>query len=330
MMLDTARTAAPAKGGSPPHSLNILVVGEESAGMELVRTLVRGPHRIVSVLTSPEIPGGKVSNLWGAAKKLGLPTLPAKRVKDPSLAVEIRAKQVDVLLNVHSLYTIHSDVLAAPRLGSFNLHPGPLPRYAGLNCVSWALYRGERRYGVTLHKMEPEIDAGAIIDQALFEIEDIDTALSVTLKCVKAGLPLIHGLLHSAAETGAIRMIPQDLSQRQFYGKEVPQGGWLDWSQPARAIFNFIRAFDYFPFRSPWGFPKTSLNGDVIGIVKATLLNQAANVSPGTVGTPVGSMVRVACGDEWIGVQTVFSKGEYRDPVEISHPGVRLSGFPGR
>ena len=329
MKLDTARTAtAPGKVGSLARSLNILVVGEELAGMELVRTLARGPHRIVDVLTSPEVPGGKIGSLWGAAQKLGLPTLPAKRVKDPTLAAEIRAKQVDVLLNVHSLYIIHREVLVAPRLSSFNLHPGPLPRYAGLNCMSWALYHGESCYGVTLHKMEPEIDAGAIAGQALFEIEDTDTALSLTLKCVKAGLPLIHELLHSAAETGAIPMNEQDLSERQYYGKEVPEGGWLDWSRPARAIFNFIRACDYFPFRSPWGFPKTRLNGDEIGIIKATLLNQATNVPPGTVGAPVGPMVRVACGDEWIGVKTVFSKGEYRDAAEVLHPGVRLSGFP--
>jgi len=329
MKIDIAQTPmAPRKVGSVARPLNILVVGEESAGMELVRTLARGTHRVVGVLTSPEVPGGKIGSLWGAAQKLGLPTLPAKRVKESALADEIRALQVDVLLNVHSLYIIHREVLAAPRLGSFNLHPGPLPQYAGLNCMSWALYHGESRYGVTLHKMEPEIDAGSIAGQALFEIEDADSALSLTLKCVKAGLPLIHELLRSAAETGTIPMREQDLSERNYYGKEVPEGGWLDWSRSARAVFNFIRACDYFPFRSPWGHPKARRNGEEIGILKAALLGQPTNVPPGTVGAGSGHAVRVACGGEWLGVNTVFSAGKYRDASEVLQPGDQLEGAP--
>ena len=57
---------------------------------------------------------------------------------------------MDLILNVHSLHLIRKEILDLPRLGSFNFHPGPLPRYAGLNSVCWALYRGETKHGVTL------------------------------------------------------------------------------------------------------------------------------------------------------------------------------------
>ena len=325
MRLEDTRRAltASAKSGHLARALNILIVGEESAGIQLVRTLARGRHRIVGVLTSPD-PSGKFGSLWSVAQNLALTTIPATQVEDPGLAEEIRAKKVDVLLNVHSLHIIHREVLSVPSLGSFNLHPGPLPRYAGLNCVSWALYHGESRYGVTLHKMEPEIDVGAIAGQALFEVEETDTALSLMLKCVRAGLTLIHELICSAAEHGRILMREQDLSERQYYGRQVPGDGWLDWSQPARSVFNFIRACDYYPFHSPWGFPKARLDGNEIGIIKATPLSQPTNVPPGSIGTPVGPVVRVACGDEWIGVKTVFARGKYRDARGVLHPGVRL------
>jgi hypothetical protein len=70
---------------------------------------------------------------------------------------------------------------------SFDLHPGPLPRYAGLNSVSWAIYRGEKEHGVTLHKLAPEIDAGPIIFQESVSIGRKETGLSLTAKCVNAG-----------------------------------------------------------------------------------------------------------------------------------------------
>src|SRR5262245_39139238 len=146
MRPDITRTATIGRQAySLVRRLNILIVGEESAGMQLVRTLARGTHRIVGVLTSPQVSGGSTGKLWGVAQNLRLPTIPAKRVTDPVLANDIRAEKVDVLLNVHSLYIIDREVLLAPSLGSFNLHPGPLPQYAGVNCVSWALYQGESR-----------------------------------------------------------------------------------------------------------------------------------------------------------------------------------------
>ena len=69
--------------GTAARSLKILVVGEESAGMELVRTLAGGPHQVVAVMTTERAQAG---SLWGAAQNLGLPTLPAERVKDPAFA----------------------------------------------------------------------------------------------------------------------------------------------------------------------------------------------------------------------------------------------------
>jgi len=56
-------------------------------------------------------------------------------------------------------------VLGVPARGAWNLHPGPLPRYAGLNAPSWAIYRGEQRHGVTVHRMDRGIDTGDIAYQ---------------------------------------------------------------------------------------------------------------------------------------------------------------------
>ena len=65
-------------------------------------------------------------------------------------------------MNVHSLFLIHP-WSSAPTIGSFNLHPGPLPEYAGLNVPSWAIYEGEKRsHGVTVHWMDEGVDTGPI------------------------------------------------------------------------------------------------------------------------------------------------------------------------
>jgi methionyl-tRNA formyltransferase len=102
---------------------------------------------------------------------------------------------VEVLLNVHSLFLIRKEVLEAPRLGSFNLHPRPLPRRAGLNSVCRAIYRDETEHGITSHKLVPEIDAGPIVYQECIGVVGEENGLSVTVKCVKIEVPLILRLL---------------------------------------------------------------------------------------------------------------------------------------
>src|SRR5205814_1185206 len=101
---------------------------EEAAGLRLLRMLARSNHRLVAVLTTPPVTVTERPSLYHLAKSLGISTWPARLVKDPLFAESFKSKHVDLLLNVHSLYIIHPSLLAVPRHGAFNLHPGPLPR----------------------------------------------------------------------------------------------------------------------------------------------------------------------------------------------------------
>src|ERR1700740_604632 len=238
--------------------MNIVLIAEESAGIQALTTLLDTDHRIVAVLASPLKSRFPRASVFLAAQNYGLSVWPAELVKDATLAAKLRAERADIILNVHSLYLIHDDVLRAPLIGAFNLHPGPLPRYAGLNAVSWAIYKGETIHGVTLHKMVPDIDAGPIVYQMLFPIRWDDTALSLSTKCVKHGLNLVRKLHEVATEDPSrIPLVQQNLSKREYYSKGVPNNGCLSWDWPAARIVNFVRACDYFPFHSPWGYPLT-------------------------------------------------------------------------
>ena len=304
--------------------MKIALAAAESAGLQVLRTLGRSNHRVVAVMTAPPN-GTSGSTLWGVAQDMGIETWPAKLVKEPGLAERLRAEQVDILVNVHSLYIIHKEVLAAPHYGCFNLHPSPLPRYAGLNAISWAIYRGEKTHGVTVHKMQPEIDSGPVVYQSVFPIGEEDSALSLSFKCVQEGVRLMLKLLEvAAADPLNIPLIPQDLSQREYFGAGVPDGGQLFWSWPAEKIVNFVRACDYFPFRSPWGHPRTRLNDHELAIVKAGRTGTRSASPPGAVGQPADSGVLVSAVDEWVLVKKVKVGPEFLDAVNILKPGERL------
>jgi len=310
--------------------MRILLVGEESAGMQLLKELAPmthpdGPHEIVGVLASPELGAAKAPSVWRLAETMGLRTWPAALVKDADFASTLAAEEIDVLLNVHSLHVIHEAVLATARLGAFNLHPGPLPQYAGLNAPSWAIYNDETSHAVTLHKMVAGVDRGPVVYEARFPIDEGDSALAVYAKCRKLGIPLILRLLEQLeSDPEALPLACQDAARWHCYGREVPEGGRLNWSQPARRIVNFVRACDFYPFPSPWGAPTARLDGREIGILKASRTGRAVDAPPGTVTECEAQGMSVAGEDEAVRVGLINLDGKVMPAPKLLKLGQRL------
>ena len=60
----------------------------------------------------------------------------------------------------------------------FNYHPGPLPKYPGVNNYSDAIRDGVTRYGVTLHEISMKVDNGTIIRRIDFDLENIPVCIN--------------------------------------------------------------------------------------------------------------------------------------------------------
>ena len=66
---------------------------------------------------------------------------------------------------------ISTSILSRLGHGALNFHPGP-PSYPGWAPSHFALYERAREFGATVHVMVEQVDAGPIIDIALFPIPD--------------------------------------------------------------------------------------------------------------------------------------------------------------
>jgi methionyl-tRNA formyltransferase len=300
--------------------VNVLLIAEESAGMQALRCVTRTGHRVVAVLTSGRGTDPRGSSVRTLAQQLGVAVWPPTLVRDPAFAAKVLGEGVELLLNVHSPFAVHEAVAVAATRGAFNFHPGPLPQYAGQNVVSWALYNGETTHGATLHWLTGDVDGGAIAYDASFRIEEHDTALTVFAKCVSAGMPLVERLLDDTA-AGTVPRIAQDVRRRRSYGSQVPQDGWISWTCSAREIANFVRACDYAPFRSPWGQPRARVRGTEFTLLKAGRTHNSCSAQCGTVGAIAGRGVSVAAADEWVLIDRVCIDGRNFDAADLLHPG---------
>lgn len=308
----------------------VVLVGAESAAAQVLRGLAERHAEPVAVLVDPEEAGG--DGLYRLAREMDVPTYPARRVTEPDLASWIRGQEVDLLLNVHSLSIMHGSVTEAPRIGSFNLHPGPLPAYAGLNTVTWAIANGEQSHGVTLHWMDAGVDTGPVAYSASFPISAEDTALTVFGRCIREGVSLVFRLLDAADDDPAtIPRHPQRGERRLYSRRKIPAEGAIHWDKPAREIHDLIRASDFGPFPSPCGHPRARRGKIQVPVLGSMLTGRAADAPPGTVGEPDGNSATIATGDEWLGLRQVVVNSRRVRARDALRPGERLeSGEPAR
>jgi UDP-4-amino-4-deoxy-L-arabinose formyltransferase/UDP-glucuronic acid dehydrogenase (UDP-4-keto-hexauronic acid decarboxylating) len=289
------------------RAMGVLLVAEEAAGAHVLRLLAQRGQRVAGVLsaTDPE----RAGTVGAIAREHGIPLLDPAKVRDPAFAEWIRAQGVELLLNVHSLLIADAAVLAAPRIGSFNVHPGPLPRYAGLNAPSWAIAEGETRHAVTVHWMTAEVDAGAIAYEAWFEVGPADTGLRVATACARQAIPLVGALLDDAVAE-SIPARPQEREGRRWFGREVPHDGQLPWQLGAQRVVDLVRAADYAPFPSPWGAFVTRVGEEQVEIVRTSRTGEPSDAPPGTIGPAREGGVPVSAGDEWVLVERARRGGE--------------------
>lgn len=277
--------------------MRIFLAADGSAGLKSARAVTRAGHTLIGV-AAPKTEAN--TPLLNAANAGDAAIFPGIEVKDPSFANWLSENGADVLLSVHTSYVIHPAVLAAVSYGSFNLHPGPLPRYAGRNPVSWALFNRETRHAASLHWIVPEIDSGPIVSLEEVTIQHDDNALTLMAKTSTAGLIAVRNLLEGLAKGEATARVDQDMAQRRYFSaRDIPLGGLPSWDFPADAIVRYFRANDFGPFPSPWPKPCLNLEGRNVVVSNVKVEDATAGVPAGTV---VGS--RVAASDFWLKVST--------------------------
>lgn len=129
--------------------------------------------------------------------------------------------------------------------GILNLHPSLLPKYRGSSPVQTAILNGEKITGVTIIKMDEQIDHGPIVAQSKENILPVDTAERLYKRLFVAGAETLKTILPAYLE-GKIELQPQDHSQATYTKKLTRDDGKIDWKKPAEYLERFVRAM------SPW------------------------------------------------------------------------------
>jgi len=223
--------------------VRVVVMAYQDIGYVCLDELLALRAEVALVVTHPDPVN---ENIWfrsvaDRARKAGLPVLRPPSVNAPDVVAAIAGLAPDFLFSFYFREIIGPEVLGLARRGALNLHGSLLPRYRGRCPVNWVLINGERETGVTLHYMEVRPDRGDIVAQRAVPIADDDTALSLNRKLGEAARALLREAYPLLA-AGTAPRIPQDHARATSFGGRRPEDGRIAWHQPARRLYDLIRA----------------------------------------------------------------------------------------
>lgn len=260
---------------------------------------------IQKVVTQPDKPGdrGKITEppVKIVADSLRLQVIQPEKI-DVELIEKIKKDKPDAIVVVAYGELIPPELLTIPKYGCINVHPSLLPKYRGASPIQEALLNGDKETGITIMKIDKELDHGAIFLIKRIPIDQSDTYTSLSEKLAGASA-IILPLALNDIEQEILTPLKQDDSKATFCRKISKEDGKIDLEKSGHEIINQIRAFN------PWPSTYLNFNNKRLKIFEAKLQKPSKKEIPGKV---------VILSKESFGIQT---KDDLLVPTKIQIEG---------
>lgn len=234
------------------NPLRILFFSSSPISLPLLRALLRDSRfEVLGLFCQPDKPAGRGQRLTAPETKVlaeaeGIPVYQSAQLKNETeLLRAMKELHPDFLLTFAYGQILSEAWLALPVLAPLNVHASLLPLYRGAAPIQAALLDGQTQTGLSLMKMEKEMDAGPVAFQHVFEISSEMTSED-----------LFDGLADLAAETipddlfalrERLEFKPQDLSLATFTKKIGKEEGRVNFNSSAEKIMRAYRAYTPWP-----------------------------------------------------------------------------------
>jgi methionyl-tRNA formyltransferase len=213
-----------------------------------LRALRETGHDVVLVITQPDRPGHRMkvtpSPVKVAAQELGLLVLQPEKIRDPAVIERLRSLAPDLMVVVAYGQIIPAAVLSIPPNGVINVHASLLPRHRGAAPVAGAILAGDRETGVTIMRMDEQLDHGPILTSRKTTIGPREDAAALTARLAELGAEL---LVHTLARLDDIAPRAQEHEQATVAPRLRREDGELDWNLGAEEIDRRVRALQPWP-----------------------------------------------------------------------------------
>lgn len=309
------------------ESLRIIFMGTPEFAVGTLERLVKDNFNVVAVVTQPDKPVGRHQDTLQPpavkvfAQEHNIPVLQPVKMKDEQFIADLRSYQADIFVVV-AFRMLPEVVWSMPRFGTFNVHAALLPQYRGAAPINWAIINGEKQTGVTTFFLDHDIDTGRIIMKKTFDIADDYNVENVYDGLMALGADIAVETLQKVIDTdGNLETIAQEetvtaeeLASLKPAPKIFRETCQINWQQPCKAIYDFIRGLS--PIPGAWTTLVQGEKQTVLKIYKAAKTDKSsAALTPGTILVE-NKQFLVATTDTFLSLQTLQLQGKKRAEVK--------------
>ncbi len=272
---------------------DVVFFGTAAIGLPIAKELHKS-RQLRLVVTQPDRRGGRQRRLIAPALKQfalenRLPLLQPPDLREPALELALRRIAPDIAVVVAYGQFLPRDIRDLPRFRSLNVHFSLLPAYRGAAPVQRAIQNGESRSGITLFQLNGRMDAGPVWAREEIAIRPDDTSAAYQQRLGERAAPFLRSTLERIF-SGAIAPAPQDEAQASLAPAIEKREGQANWEQPARRIYDTLRAF------TPWPGLFFHLDGRQVKVLAAAVPQREHGSPCGTILDLAPAGLQVACG----------------------------------
>jgi len=270
--------------------LRIALLGQAAFAEKALEALVKHGEEIVHVFAPPDSAAGRPDALTGKARELGLPLSQPKSFKTDAAYGEFKALDADLAILAFVTLIVPERILYQPKFKSICFHPSLLPRHRGASAINWALISGDAETGITWFWPDKGIDTGPILIQKRVPVTDSDTVGSIYFNTL---FPMgIEAMIEAVdlIKSGRAPVTIQDESHATYEAPCRDEHAGIDFSKPAREVFNLVRGCD----PQPGAF--ASIDGKRIRLYDASFDATPSDAAPGTIISIDDKTMRIALG----------------------------------
>jgi methionyl-tRNA formyltransferase len=291
--------------------------------------LLAGRHSVVAVVSQPDRPRGRgrkpsPSPVAETALAAGVPVLRPERVGAPDVADALRAHAPDLGVVVAFGQFLPKPIRELPRLGYLvNAHASVLPRHRGAAPIASAILAGDAETGISVMRVEREMDAGPVALVCRTPIGPEETRGELEPRLAELAADALAAALDAIA-AGTARWTEQAAARATVAPKLGRADAALDFTADAESLARRVRAL------APRPGAVATLAGEPLRLLGARAEAGAPPLPPGTLRV-AGGALRIATGRGWL-VPTRLQRagGRALDTAEFlrGHPipdGARLA-----
>ncbi|MCP5057809.1 MAG: methionyl-tRNA formyltransferase [bacterium] len=278
--------------------MRLLFFGTPEFAVPTLARLLAGRHPVVGVVSQPDRRRGRgrktsPSPVASHALAAGVPLFRPEKVGTQEVAETLAATLPDLGVVVAFGQFLPKRIRQLPSLGYLiNGHASLLPRHRGAAPIAHALLAGDVETGVSVMRVEREMDAGPVALEKRTKIGPDEDCGSLTERIAQLTADAITEGLDRIAED-RVTWTEQDPTRASLAPKIERRDAHLDWSDDASALVQRIRAMAPRPGAfSEW-------NGEPLRILAARAEVGDDACAPGTVVID-DEAPRIATGSGWL------------------------------